>query len=132
MVYLMCDSIDEDETEALEDFLFQQGFEVSLPDFECEQDQVSDLHVSTLVECDAAIIFYGAAKKSWVDIKLRDTLKAAGYGRNGPIENVAVFIAPPFDKRKERFKSHQAEVILQPDSGSLQESKLIDFVGRIQ
>ena len=132
MVYLMCDSIDEDETETLENFLFQQGLEVSLPDFECGQDQVSNLHLMTLVECDAAIIFYGAAKKSWVDIKLRDTLKAAGYGRNGPIENVAVFIAPPFDKRKERFKSHQAEVILQPESGSLQDSKLLDFAHRIK
>ena len=132
MVYLVCDSVDEDETEALEDFLFQQGLEVALPDFECEQDQVSDLHVATLVECDAVIVFYGESKKSWVDIKLRDTLKAAGYGRSGPIDNVAVYISAPFDKRKQRFKSHHADVILQPESGSLQESDLINFVNRIQ
>lgn len=132
MVYLICDSIDEDETEALEDFLFQQGLEVALPDFECDQDQVSELHVETLVECDAVIVFYGASKKSWVDIKLRDTLKAAGYGRKGPIENVAVYIAAPFDKRKQRFKTHQADVILQPESGSLQVSELADFVSRIR
>ena len=67
-----------------------------------------------------------------MDIKLRDTLKAAGYGRKGPIENVAVYIAAPFDKRKQRFKTHQADVILQPESGSLQESELVDFVSRIR
>ncbi|MCP4192167.1 MAG: serine/threonine protein kinase [Planctomycetaceae bacterium] len=132
MVYLVCDSVDEDETEALEDYLFSQGIEVSLPDFDCPQGEVSQLHLQTLCECDAVIIFYGGVRKSWVDIKLRDTLKAPGYGRSGPIPQVAVYIAPPFDKRKDRFKSHHAAVVQQPVEGFAVSKSLADFVEQIK
>ena len=132
MVYLICDSVDEDETEALEDFLFQQGLEVSLPDFDCPQDEVSQLHLQTLCECDAVIIFYGGVRKSWVDIKLRDTLKAAGYGRTTPIPQVGVYIAPPLDKRKERFKSHHAVIVQEPAEGFSATQDLLDFVAKIK
>lgn len=132
MVYLICDSVDEDATEALEDFLFQQGLEVSLPDFDCPQDEVSQLHLQTLCECDAVIIFYGGVRKSWVDIKLRDTLKAAGYGRPNPIPQVAVYIAPPFDKRKERFKSHHASIVQEPEEGFSATQTLLDFVAKVK
>lgn len=132
MVYLICDSVDEDATESLENFLFQQGLEVSLPDFDCPQDEVSQLHLQTLCECDAVIIFYGGVRKSWVDIKLRDTLKAAGYGRTTPIPQVAVYIAPPFDKRKERFKSHHAAIVQEPADGFSETKELLSFVENIQ
>jgi WD40 repeat protein len=52
--------------------------------------------------------------RAWVDIKLRELLKAAGYGREAPIAVQAVYIAPPDDRRKDRFHSHQAAVIRQP------------------
>jgi hypothetical protein len=55
----------------------------------------------------------GAAPRAWVDIKLRELLKAAGSGRSGPIRVQAVYIAPPEDHRKERFRSLQARVIRQ-------------------
>ena len=41
----------------------------------------------------------------------RELLKAAGYGRQDPIRMQTVYIAPPDDRRKERFRSHQAAVI---------------------
>ena len=84
------------------------------------------------MECDAAIIFYGGTQKGWVDIKLRDTLKAAGYGRKSPLENVAVYIAPPQDRRKDRFKSHHADVISQGESGELNVDALVEFIQRIK
>ena len=132
MIYLICDSVDEAATEPLEDLLFKHGFEVTLPEFDCDQDQVNEFHLASLVECDAAVIFYGATQKAWVDIKLRDTMKAAGYGRNQPLENVAVYIAPPHDRRKDRFKSHQAEVISQPAGGELNTDALLNFITRIK
>ena len=57
------------------------------------------------------LVFYGSAPRAWVDIKLRDVLKAPGYGRTTPIAVQGVYIAPPLDHRKERFRSHDTHVI---------------------
>ena len=78
-VYLICDRKDESAVEAIEDYLYGNGIEVSLPDFEADEATVSQIHWQNLEDCDAALVYYGAGGKSWVDIKLRDLLKAAGY-----------------------------------------------------
>ncbi|MGO9108099.1 MAG: protein kinase domain-containing protein [Thermoguttaceae bacterium] len=112
-IYLICDSRDESAVEALEDYLFEQGLEVSLPAFDGSDADAESLHRENLLTCDAVLVYYGAAPKAWVDIKLRELLKAAGFGREQPIRSQAVYVAPPDDHRKERFRSHQATVIRQ-------------------
>ncbi len=63
--------------------------------------------------------------------RLRELLKATGYGRPAPIGVQAVYVAPPDDRRKERFQSHQAAVIRQP--GDFEPSAELDtFVSQIQ
>ncbi len=114
-VYLICDRKDEAATEFLEDYLFEQGLEVSLPDFEADETEASEVHRQNLLDCDGVIIFYGAARHSWVDIKLRNVLKASGYGRTTDFAARAIYIAPPLDRRKQRFKSHLADTIVQED-----------------
>lgn len=114
-LYLICDAKDEPQVEALEDYLFDQGLEVSLPAFDGADSDAAALHQENLRVCDAVLIYYAAAAKAWVDIKLRELLKAAGYGREKPVAVQAVYIAPPHDHRKERYRSHQASVIRQLD-----------------
>jgi hypothetical protein len=104
--------------EALEDYLFEQGLEVCLPDFGSDQEKVGEIHRAHLRDCDAVIVYYGTARKSWVDIKLRDLLKASGYGRPRPFTAQAVYIAPPEDRRKDRFKSHLAPIIVRQSTPS--------------
>lgn len=113
-LYLICDPKDEPAVEALEDYLFAQGLEVMLPAFDGDDADAAALHQDNLLTCNAVLVYYGAAPKAWVDIKLRELLKATGYGREAPIAVQAVYIAPPDDRRKERFQSHQAGVIRQP------------------
>jgi len=113
-LYLICDRKDEPAVEALEDHLFAQGLEVMLPAFDGDDADAAALHQDSLLTCNAVLIYYGAAPKAWVDIKLRELLKATGYGRETPISIQSVYIAPPDDRRKERFQSHQAGVIRQP------------------
>jgi class 3 adenylate cyclase len=113
-IYLICDPKDEPELESLEDYLFDQGLEVCLPAFDGDDAAAAALHQENLMSCDAVLVYYGAAPRAWVDIKLRELLKAAGYGRETPITVQGVYIAPPDDRRKERFRSHQASVIHQP------------------
>ena len=129
-IYLICDKQDEEAIEPLEDHLFDQGFEVTSPDFEADEEESLELHRQTLVDCDAVIIYYGSVRKAWVEIKLRNLLKARGYGRKTDLEHQAVLIAPPIDRRKERFRSHTAEVILGGET--LDPSVLSEFLTRIK
>lgn len=110
-IYLICEPADEEAIEPLEDFLFDQGFEVTTPHFEGDESEISNLHRQNLVHCDAALIYYGAGSKAWVDTKLMDLAQARGYGRERPILAKVVYIAPPLDRRKQRFRTHDADVI---------------------
>lgn len=112
-VYLICDQQDEAAVEPLEDFFYAQGIEVSLPGFEADESEVQQIHIHNLRDCDAALIYYGMAGMHWVDFKIRDLQKAAGYRESRPIPVSAVYVAPPFNHRKERFKSLSTEVIRQ-------------------
>jgi len=112
-VYLICEPRDEDATPPLEDYLFSQGLEVCFPAFDGTDADAERLHRENLLTCDAVIVYYGQALRAWVDIKLREILKAPGYGRRAPIRLQAVYIAPPDDRRKDRFRSHQAQVFQQ-------------------
>ena len=130
LLYLICDQRDEEVVEDLEDCLFEMGLQVVLPEFSVEQEEVTGMHREQLKECDAVMIYYGAARKAWVDIKLRDVVKAVGYGREHPIAHQAIYIAPPDDRRKERFRAHGAEVIRQ--EGGFDPTALEGFIERLK
>jgi serine/threonine protein kinase len=130
-VYLICDQQDEAALEPLEDFFYNHGIEVSLPGFEAEESEVQQIHLQNLRDCDAALIYYGAAGMHWVDFKIRDLQKAAGYRDSRPIPVSAVYVAPPFNHRKERFKSVSAKVIRQTEN-SFTPGLLTDLVAAIR
>jgi len=130
-VYLICDQQDEAALEPLEDLFYDQGVEVSLPGFEAEESEVQQIHIQNLRDCDAALIYYGAAGMHWVDFKIRDLQKAAGYRDSRPIPKSAVYVAPPFSHRKERFKSVSTDVIRQTKD-SFDPGLLTDFVAAIR
>ncbi|MEC8473117.1 MAG: hypothetical protein VXZ38_00580, partial [Planctomycetota bacterium] len=129
-VYLICDERDEKEVECIDDFLFDQGLEVSLPAFGAEEEEAAEIHRENIVDADAVLIYYGSARHSWVDIKVRNLMKAKGYGRTSDLSLQAVYVAPPIDRRKERFRSHTASVIhgSDPFNGDV----LQEFVKAIQ
>jgi hypothetical protein len=130
-LYLICDPNDEEAVEALEDYLFAQGLEVLLPAFDGDDAVAAALHQENLLTCNAVLVYYGRAPRAWVDIKLRELLKATGYDREVPIAVQAVYIAPPDDRRKDRFHSHQAAVIRQ--SGEFEPGAELDrFVSQVK
>src|SRR5262249_11436442 len=130
-VYLICDQQDEQAVEPLEDFFYEHGIEVSLPGFDADESEVQQIHLQNLRDCDAALIYYGAAGMHWVDFKIRDLQKAAGYRDSRPIPVSAVYVAPPFNHRKERFKSVSAQVIRQPQD-RFTPGLLTDFVAAVR
>jgi len=110
-VYLLYEKRDEEAIEPLEDYLYEQGVEVIVPEFEGTEQEINSIHIQNLTDCDAALIYYGQSGKAWVDIKVRELTKALGYRNGRPIDRAAVFIGPPEDRRKERFKSLSVDVL---------------------
>src|SRR5262249_175331 len=51
-IYLMCERQDERAIEALEDYLYDQGFEVKVPIFEGDDDTFAQIHQENLKLCD--------------------------------------------------------------------------------
>ena len=111
-LYLVYEHRDEAAVEPLEDYCYEQGIEVMLPEFEGDEHQITGVHIQNLTDCDAVLVYYGQSGKSWVDIKVRELSKAVGYRDGRGIEKAGVYIGPPGDRRKERFKSLSAEVFV--------------------
>ncbi|MGC6448826.1 MAG: serine/threonine-protein kinase [Rubripirellula sp.] len=130
-LYLIHEVDDEPAVEMIEDFFYERGIEVMLPEFEGSESEVSAVHIQSLQDCDAVLIYYGSCAKSWVDIKLRELTKAIGYRDGRPIDLRTVYIAPPSDRRKERFKTLSAEIVRQTDE-HLDVAELERLAGRIK
>ena len=112
-VYLIFDQKDDEKVGPLEDYLFDQGLEVLVPAFDGEESDIKQAHLERMIHCDAVLIFYGNADRTWVDMKLMNLMKAPGYGRTSPYKSKTVYLAPPMDRRKQRYRTHAAEVVIQ-------------------
>ena len=115
-IYLICDQQDEEAVESLEDYLYDQGYEVKIPQFDGDEDAFVQAHQDNLKFCDGVLIFFGEASGQWVEMKLMDLLKAPGYGRTKPLTAKAVYVGPPDNRRKSRFRTRTADVILGGES----------------
>lgn len=111
IVYLICDLLDIDSIKPLEDYLYDQGFEVLLPIFEGEESLIRTDHIENLKMCDVAIIFYDRANEIWLRSKTRDFLKISGYGRSKPLEQKILYISGESNPTKERMRTQDAEII---------------------
>jgi hypothetical protein len=75
-IYLICDQRDQDAIQALDDYLYDQEFEVLRPLLEGDEAEVSEEHQANLRDCDAILFYYGQANEAWLRTKLRDLRKA--------------------------------------------------------
>jgi hypothetical protein len=105
------DQRDGDAPQAVEDFLFGEGYEVIVPVFEGDEADVRREHEESLSVCDAVLLYYGTANELWLRRKLREIQKAAALGRKKPITSKAILVAPPGSATKQRLRTHEALVI---------------------
>ena len=83
-VYLVHDRADREAIGPLQTELERRGHVVMLPLGEGSEVEAQEVHETSMVLCDAVIIFYGAASEHWVRMKLFDLLKAPRWGRSAP------------------------------------------------
>jgi hypothetical protein len=129
-VYLICDKQDYDAIAAVEEHLYNQGFEVTLPLFEGDEAEVREDHKESLLICDAVVIFYGNASEGWLRTKLRDLQKIPGYGRTKPMLAQAIYAGPPENPAKQRYRTREA--LLLRNFGNFTPDSLQPFIDEIQ
>ena len=117
-VYLICDREDLADVTPLEDYLYGCGFNVFLPAMEGDDSSLREDHKTNLIECDAALVYYGRASDVWLRMKQRELQKVAGYGRARPLLAKAIYIAGPPTPAKEHVRDHEAVVIKSFDAFS--------------
>ena len=108
-IYLICDPRDVEGIVALNDLLYERGYDVLLPllDADAGDDaQAIETHKENLAACDAALVYYGSANQAWFDFQRRGLEKAAAQGRDagrGPL-NWGVYVGGPASAHKQLFR----------------------------
>jgi hypothetical protein len=115
LVYLIADERDLPALDPWADALFDQGFEVIRPIFHGDEREIREYHEESLATCDGALVFYGAGNELWLRRKLREIMKAPGYGRTKPQPTVGVCLIGPRTPEKERLRTHEATIVPQWD-----------------
>lgn len=85
-IYLIFDKMDTQPALMLMEHLQQQGFYVITPLLMGTILEVRKQHIDGLKYCDLAIIFAEKADEQWVKVKLKDLVKAPGFGREKPLK----------------------------------------------
>lgn len=117
-VYLMYDQSDATAISPWADFLFEQGLDVVHPVFEGDEAEVRGCHEESLRTADGVVIFDATAHPLWLRRKFSELKKIPGYGRTKPAPVVAVCLLAPKTADKERFRTHEADVLQQWDGVS--------------
>jgi hypothetical protein len=111
-VYLICDQRDLEAIAPVDNYLFDQGFEVILPLFEGDEAQVRQDHQEQLQICDVVIIYCGNIQEPWVRTKLGDLRKIHGYGRSKPMLAKGIYMGEPHTEQKRRWcRTREAQLI---------------------
>ncbi len=111
MIYLMCAPSDQEAVEPIEDYLYEQGYEVKISPDDGDAKLRTEMHRQILTLCDGVLIYFGESSHQWAEMMLMDVMKAPGFGRDRPIHAQGVYVAPPFNRRKERFRTRSALVM---------------------
>ncbi len=127
MIYLICDPADQETVEPIEDHLFELGYEVKVSPIDGDAKLRTETHREILTLCDAALIYFGHGSHQWVEMTLMDILKAPAFGRQKPLEAQAVYVAPPFNRRKDRFRTRSA-IVLRGDDETFHPDHLTPFL----
>jgi len=130
-VYLICENRDRSLVRPLKEYLFKQNLEVITWLDEGTADKLMEYHHKNLVECDAALIYFGSGDEPWVRKNLDDLEKAYGYGRAQDWVANAVYVGAPENEQKDDFLTHMVPYVIRNFS-SFNPNDLQDFVAKVQ
>lgn len=126
-VYLIHDNRDSDLVKPVDDFLYNEGFEVIRSINEGDQSQIAQYHRENLCTCDAALIYYGNGSELWLRSKFWDLQKAPGWGRARPMKAKGVYVSAPVTTSKQSFRTREVPYVM-PNFGDFSPDTLQPFV----
>jgi hypothetical protein len=126
-VYLIHDNRDTDNVRPVDDFLYNEGFEVIRSINEGDQSQIAQYHRENLCTCDAALIYYGSGNELWLRSKFWDLQKAPGWGRARPMKAKGVYLSVPVTPSKQSFRTREVPYVM-PNFGDFTPDTLQPFV----
>jgi hypothetical protein len=128
-VYLIHDNRDTDDVRPVDDFLYNEGFEVIRSINEGDQSQIAQYHRDNLCTCDAALIYYGTGNELWLRSKFWDLQKAPGWGRARPMKAKGVYVSAPVTPSKQSFRTREVpKELVMPNFGDFSPVTLQPFV----
>ena len=130
IIYLIADQRDLNQSRPLQEYLKGQGYRVVSPSYEGDLIDIRYIHQENLRRCDASIIYFGDATEEWIKTKLKDLLKAPGFGRNKPMKAKAVYFAGNKVVDLGIYKKNNALVL--GNNGSFEPDELTPFLERLK
>ncbi len=130
IIYLISDKSDFKESKTLEEHLKEAGFRVVHPTYEGDLIDIRYIHQENLRRCDASIIYFGQATEEWIKTKLKDLLKAPGFGRNKPLKAKAVYFEGKKEVDLNTYKKNNALIL--GNNGGFKPEYLNPFLDRLR
>lgn len=100
LVYLIHEPNETFNTEPIKKYLQSKGTEVITINFAVDTENMVSKHCSFLSIADSVIIFDNDSNRYWINSKLKDLVKAPGFGRKQSFAVKSIFT-----KNKNRYKN---------------------------
>ncbi len=104
-VYLVCDQRDVNNVGDLYSYLYEEGCEVVLPEFE---ENVMQADKQNVLDCDVVIFYFASAPEIWLRTRLKNL---TSFGRPRPHDAVAVYVTGTETPQKKLFQTREAIVM---------------------
>ncbi len=124
-LYLIFHPLDQDAIVPLDDYLYDEGFEVKTAFHDPNGDLIPDYHQKMLDRCGTILLYYDQAPPAWVELTLSDLSDAPEMGR----KTTAVYVAGQENSQKARFRSRAVDEVIK-NFGDFSTDSLAPFLSK--
>ena len=135
-VGILCESLDRDLVQRLDDCLYEQDCDVHVATVEAGAPSLTTDQVNTICGCDGIIVYADNAPVFWVQSRLQELITLEEQDRK-KFKAVAVYVGGKKTDEKERFRTKKAAVIKnfedapEPMLGPIPPSLLRPFIDKL-
>jgi len=105
-VYLVYEKNERGNLDKLIKEINNNNYLTLVTDFSSDNDKIIASHLESLIEADAVLVYQGNSGKEWLDSKIRDLIKAPGYGKSKSFKSIGIITKQNPDKSIMDFISH--------------------------
>lgn len=129
-IYIVCDQRDLSAVQAIDDCLYDSGFNVYKSIFEGTQEELSAAHEDSLRDCDAVLIYYGNANEAWLRAKISELKRKPALTDARPLLGSMVYLGDPSTASKAAYRSRDVQFVVNGLAG-FQPALLTDFINKL-